>query len=202
MRIALLTAALAATTLSAIPAQAQDTRREADREYRNEVRDARRDYRNDLRDADSRRDVRDARREYAEQVRDARRDRREDLRDIRQDRRDDWRRYRNYDYNRLPPGQRAYYAENYYRDGRYYQPRRLTRNDRIYRGGNGRYYCRRNDGTTGSGGRRPGRRCAGQCDRGRRIAPARHADRRGRRCAARPVDRSRSGDLPLIVQRR
>ena len=96
MRIALLTAALAATTLSAIPAQAQDTRREADREYRN-----------DLRDADSRRDVRDARREYAQQVRDARRDRREDLRDIRQDRRDDWRRYRNYDYNRLPPGQRA-----------------------------------------------------------------------------------------------
>lgn len=27
--------------------------------------------------------------------------------------------------------------------------RRLGRNDRIYRGGDGRYYCRRNDGTTG-----------------------------------------------------
>lgn len=27
--------------------------------------------------------------------------------------------------------------------------RRLARNDRIYRGGDGRYYCRRNDGTTG-----------------------------------------------------
>jgi outer membrane lipoprotein SlyB len=26
---------------------------------------------------------------------------------------------------------------------------RLSRNDRVYRGGNGRYYCRRSDGTTG-----------------------------------------------------
>jgi outer membrane lipoprotein SlyB len=25
----------------------------------------------------------------------------------------------------------------------------MTRNDRIYRGQNGQYYCRRNDGTTG-----------------------------------------------------
>lgn len=63
--------------------------------------------------------------------------------------RGDWRRWRNYDYNRLPPGQRRYYADNYYRDGRYYQERRLTRNDRIYRGRDGRYYCRRTDGTTG-----------------------------------------------------
>lgn len=63
--------------------------------------------------------------------------------------RGDWRRWRNYDYNRLPPGQRRYYAENYYRDGRYYQERRLSRNDRIYRGRDGRYYCRRTDGTTG-----------------------------------------------------
>lgn len=61
----------------------------------------------------------------------------------------DWRQYRGFDYNRPEPGQRAYYAERYYRDGGYYQPRRLGRYDRIYRGGNGRYYCRRNDGTTG-----------------------------------------------------
>ena len=27
--------------------------------------------------------------------------------------------------------------------------RRLTRNDYVYRGGDGRYYCRRGDGTTG-----------------------------------------------------
>jgi hypothetical protein len=60
-----------------------------------------------------------------------------------------WQSYRNYDYNRLPPGARGYYADQYYRDGGYYQPRRLGRGDRIYRGSNGRYYCRRNDGTTG-----------------------------------------------------
>lgn len=30
-----------------------------------------------------------------------------------------------------------------------YRERRLSRNDRIYRGRDGRYYCRRNDGTTG-----------------------------------------------------
>ena len=42
-----------------------------------------------------------------------------------------------------------YYAERYYRDGPQYQERRLSRDDRIYRGRDGRYYCRRSDGTTG-----------------------------------------------------
>jgi hypothetical protein len=37
---------------------------------------------------------------------------------------------------------------NHYRAGRY-RERRMGRNDRIYRGNDGRYYCRRNDGTTG-----------------------------------------------------
>lgn len=60
----------------------------------------------------------------------------------------DWRQYRSYDYNRLEPGQRYYYADRYYRPGNY-QTRRLGYNDRIYRGRNGRYYCRRSDGTTG-----------------------------------------------------
>lgn len=129
----LLAAAIAATTVTALPVQAQ-----AGRQYRDEVRDARRDYRNDLRRADSRRDVRAAQREYRRDVRDARRDWRRD--------RQQWGRF---DYNRMPPGQRAYYADNFYRDGRYYQQRRLGRNDRIYRGNNGRYYCRRSDGTTG-----------------------------------------------------
>ena len=113
MRKYLLSAALAATTLTALPvapAAAQSSRQE----YREDVREARQEYRRDLRDA-----------------------------------RQDYRRYRNYDYNRREPGQNAYFADRYYRDCRYYQPRRLTRNDRIYRGGNGRYYCRRNDGTTG-----------------------------------------------------
>jgi uncharacterized protein YcfJ len=49
----------------------------------------------------------------------------------------------------LEPGQRAYYADRYYRDDRAYRERALTRNDRIYRGNDGRYYCRRSDGTTG-----------------------------------------------------
>jgi len=35
-----------------------------------------------------------------------------------------------------------------YRTGNY-RERRLTRQDRVYRGRDGRYYCRRNDGTTG-----------------------------------------------------
>ncbi|PCD04447.1 hypothetical protein COC42_09340 [Sphingomonas spermidinifaciens] len=35
-----------------------------------------------------------------------------------------------------------------YREGRY-RERRLSRDDRIYRGRDGRAYCRRNDGTTG-----------------------------------------------------
>ncbi len=39
---------------------------------------------------------------------------------------------------------------NYYdRNGRYREPRRLSRNDRIWRGRDGRYYCRRDNGTTG-----------------------------------------------------
>ena len=113
MRIAFMTAALAATTLTALPVapvQAQN----GERQYQRDVRRADREYR---------RDVRQANRDY--------------------------RQYRNYDYNRFEGGQRAYFADNYYRDGRYYQPRRLTRNDRVYRGNNGRYYCRRSDGTTG-----------------------------------------------------
>ncbi len=141
MRIAILSTALAAVAFTAAPASAQQRPYETNREYRDEVRDAQRDYNRDLRNADSRRDVREARRDYRDDVRDARRDRRQELRD--------WRQYRNYDYNRLPRGQRAYYADQYYRDGRYYQTRRLGRNDRIYAGSNGRYYCRRNDGTTG-----------------------------------------------------
>ncbi|MFD1786715.1 glycine zipper 2TM domain-containing protein [Sphingomonas floccifaciens] len=39
-------------------------------------------------------------------------------------------------------------ASRSYREGRY-RERRLTRNDRIYRGRDGRAYCRRGDGTTG-----------------------------------------------------
>ena len=61
----------------------------------------------------------------------------------------DWRQYRHYDHDRFEPGRDRYYADDYYRDGRYYRERPLTRSERIYRGRDGRYYCRRDDGTTG-----------------------------------------------------
>lgn len=55
-------------------------------------------------------------------------------------------------------GRRAHEAEgrHYERNarlydsrGRYYQPRRITRNDYVWRGNNGQYYCKRSNGTTG-----------------------------------------------------
>ncbi|HEX4739141.1 MAG TPA: glycine zipper 2TM domain-containing protein [Allosphingosinicella sp.] len=42
-----------------------------------------------------------------------------------------------------------YDASRYYRDDPRYQERRLGANDEVYRGSDGRYYCKRNDGTTG-----------------------------------------------------
>lgn len=39
-------------------------------------------------------------------------------------------------------------APRYYRDGSY-EERRLGRDDRVYVGRDGRYYCRRSDGTAG-----------------------------------------------------
>lgn len=43
----------------------------------------------------------------------------------------------------------GYDAARYYRDGPNYQERVLAQDDRVYRGNDGRYYCKRNDGTTG-----------------------------------------------------
>ena len=62
---------------------------------------------------------------------------------------DDGRNYRGYDWNRPDPTYGGYHADRYYRDDARYRERRLSRNDRIYRGQDGRYYCRRSDGTTG-----------------------------------------------------
>jgi hypothetical protein len=72
--------------------------------------------------------------------REDRRDRREDRRDRREDRWD--RREDRWDArdNSWDP------ARHYRRDVR---ARRLGRNDRIYRGSDNRYYCKRDDGTTG-----------------------------------------------------
>jgi hypothetical protein len=109
------------TALASFSVVPATAQRPADREYQRDVREAQRDYR---------RDVRDARKERRQAIR-------------------DWREYRNIDWDRPDPYYGRYNADRYYRDGRYYQPRRLSYNDRIYRGSNGRYYCRRDDGTTG-----------------------------------------------------
>ena len=126
MRKMILAAAVAAVAMpvSIAPADAQHytARREARECWR------------DLRNAQSRREYWRLRRECERQIARA------------QNR--DWRTYNRYDWNRPATGG-YYYADDYYRDGRYYQETRLGYNDRIYRGRDGRYYCRRSDGTTG-----------------------------------------------------
>lgn len=57
--------------------------------------------------------------------------------------------YASYDYDRPDPAYNGYEADRYYRDEARYRERRLSANERIYAGRDGRYYCRRNDGTTG-----------------------------------------------------
>ena len=86
-----------------------------------------------------------AEKEYRKDMRDAHKEHRKDMRQAQRD----WRQYRQYDHNRYEPGAGGYYADRYYRDGSYYPTRTLGYNDRIYRGEDGRYYCRRPDGTTG-----------------------------------------------------
>ena len=54
--------------------------------------------------------------------------------------------YANDDYSRYRTN---YDARSYYRDDPRYQERVLSSNDEVYRGSDGRYYCKRNDGTTG-----------------------------------------------------
>jgi Ni/Co efflux regulator RcnB len=135
MKKFILAIAMGASALTAMPAAAQSNRE--DRQERREDRQDRKE------------DRREDRRENRADRRDDRADRHDDRRNVRQNvRQDAWRTYNRYDYNRPGP-QGRYFAENYYRDGRYYRPVRLTRNDRIYRGRDNRYYCRRSDGTTG-----------------------------------------------------
>lgn len=63
--------------------------------------------------------------------------------------RESYGRYGGYDWDRPDPRAGGYYADDYYRSDRRYRPHRLSHNDRVYRGRNGDYYCRRSDGTTG-----------------------------------------------------
>ena len=63
--------------------------------------------------------------------------------------------YRRQGYGGPPPGYdddrfaTDYDAARYYRDEPRYAERRLGPDDEVYRGSDGRYYCRRSDGTTG-----------------------------------------------------
>ena len=134
-----ITLGVSALSILAMPVVATAKDKDEVHESKRELKQERRELR-DARKYGDRRDVYEQRRD----VREAR----DDLRRDRQDNRD-WRTYRNYDYNRPAQGYNAYYADQYYRDGQYYQPRRLSADDRIYRGRDNRYYCRRSDGTTG-----------------------------------------------------
>lgn len=63
------------------------------------------------------------------------------------DYRSEWSRY---DYDRPDPAYGNYYADRYHRDHpRRYRERQMSSQERVYRGQDGRYYCRRSDGTTG-----------------------------------------------------
>lgn len=80
-----------------------------------------------------RRDNRDRNDRQSHRRDDRRDDRRSDRRDDRNDRRNNaWRNQNVYDSR-----------------GRYAQPRRIDRNSHVWRGNDGRYYCRRDNGTTG-----------------------------------------------------
>ena len=57
--------------------------------------------------------------------------------------------WRQYDYNHADPSYGGYDASRYYREDRRHRQRRLNTNERIYRGQDGRYYCRNSNGTTG-----------------------------------------------------
>lgn len=46
-------------------------------------------------------------------------------------------------------GRRAHEAAAYDRHGRYVEPRHISENERIWRGDDGQYHCRRSNGTTG-----------------------------------------------------
>lgn len=48
-----------------------------------------------------------------------------------------------------PAHGRRHHEEVYDRRGRYYEPRPIRADDHVWRGDDGRYYCRRGNGTTG-----------------------------------------------------
>ena len=126
---------LGAMTLSGTVAMAQGYGRDDQRDWRDRDRDRDSNWRDRDRDWRDRSD------------RDWRDGRRHD-----NGRHNGWRRpsgvVYSYDWNRPDPRYGRYYrADRYYRSG--YEPIRVDRSTRIYRGYDDRYYCRRSDGTTG-----------------------------------------------------
>jgi hypothetical protein len=69
----------------------------------------------------------------------------------RQTRQNNWRNqgYNDPRYNNDDRDEGDYDAARYYREGPRYQERALTADERVYRGRDGKYYCKRSDGTTG-----------------------------------------------------
>lgn len=116
---------------------------------RNEQQDLRQAerYGNDRNVRMEQRDVDRARQEYRQDAQDWRNS---DKRRYQESRRNsaNWNRGNHYGWDRPDPRYNGYYADNYYRSGNY-RARQLGTNDRIYRGNDNRYYCRRSDGTTG-----------------------------------------------------
>jgi hypothetical protein len=65
------------------------------------------------------------------------------------DRRYDDRRYEDRRYDDRRYRERRYDTRYYDSRGRYLEPRRISRNSYVWRGNDGRYYCKRDNGTTG-----------------------------------------------------
>ena len=92
----------------------------------------------------------------------------------------------------------GYDPSRYYKDGNY-DERTLSSDDRVYRGSDGQYYCKRSDGTTGLvigavGGGVLGNVIDGGHSRAVGTAPWRRA---GRTC--RSLDRAQSEQRPLSL---
>lgn len=120
--------------------------RERLQDERQDVRQAQRyGSRNDV--AQEKFDVQRARQAYQQDARDWKKSQKRARQEQRADARY-WQQGRSYNWNRPDPRYNGYYAENYYRAGNY-RPYQLQAVDRIYRGNDNRYYCRRSDGTTG-----------------------------------------------------
>jgi hypothetical protein len=61
----------------------------------------------------------------------------------------DWERHGGYSGGYRDPYVTDYDAARYYRDDPRYVERRISPDEEIFRGSDGRYYCKRSDGTTG-----------------------------------------------------